>query len=161
MSLDGDDAFAGNIFESVVRAHRETGADVVQFEMKLSGVRLFNYRTAPRDVFDNEELRKEVIKGHVMWNACLVSIERGLCVRVFANLSVQFNRSLSSAEDRLQMYVTFYFARKMVILHQWGYSYYRMQKNWSREKWDRSRREDREVSNFLRVFYNCKNMDLG
>jgi hypothetical protein len=59
------------------------------------------------------------------------------------------------------MYVTFHFTRKMVILHQWGYSYLRMEKNWTRAKWDKSNREDREVSDFLRIFYNCSNMDLG
>jgi glycosyltransferase involved in cell wall biosynthesis len=87
MGLDGDDAFAGNIFDSVVRAHRETGADVVQFEMKISrnggGLNPLKGRTAPKDVLDNEELRKAVIAGNINWNTCLASIERELCLRVF------------------------------------------------------------------------------
>jgi hypothetical protein len=158
MSLDGDDAFFGNIFDSVARTHRETGADVVQFGIKRSfnggSLRALNYGRPSKDIFDNEELRKEVIAGHIMWSACLVSIERKLCMRAFDILWKRFNQSLCTSEDRLQMYVTFYFTRKLVILHQWGYLYFQMGKNWNRARWNKARKDRDDVESFLRPFYN-------
>jgi hypothetical protein len=162
MSLDGDDAFFGDIFESVVRTHRETGADVVQFEMRKSvnggPLKPCNYRTAPKAVFDNEELRKEVIAGNIMWNACLVSIERELCMRAFDIVSERFNRSVSTSEDRLLMYIAFYYTRKLVILHQWGYSYFQVRSNWTPARREKALRDVDVVERFLRPFYNQTRM---
>jgi glycosyltransferase involved in cell wall biosynthesis len=158
MSLDADDAFAPNIFDSVVRVHRETGADVVYFDTKRSvnggALRIWKWRAPPKNVFNNEELRKAAIAGKFMWNVWLVSVGRILYLRAVDVVFVRFNRSVYMGEDKLQTHVIFYFARKLVVLRQWGYSYFMTQKRWSRAQEKVFASDWNDIQSFLRLFYN-------
>jgi hypothetical protein len=162
MSLDGDDAFAGNIFDSVVRTHSETGANIVQFEMwrSLNGGPMIPFlcHKGQKDVFDNEELRREVIAGKITWSVCLVSIERELYILAIDILSKRFNRSLYWEEDRLQMYVIFHFTRKLVFLRQWGYSYFQIEHRWTLAQRKAMGRDSSDIHSFLMSLYNHSGM---
>jgi glycosyltransferase involved in cell wall biosynthesis len=163
MSLDPDDVFLGNIFESVARAHEETGADMVLFQMMLSvdGARpkLWLYRVPPKDVLGNQEIRKAVIRGRVMHNRVLLSIERELNMKAFDILSVRFRSFLFQEEDRLQTYIAFYFARKLVYLREPGYLYFRVIKKHGTARWNGLLRQVWDVRTFLKTIYGVDKMN--
>jgi hypothetical protein len=163
MSLDPDDVLLGNIFESVVRTHQETGADVVQFEImrsiNLGPVDPWDYCLIPKDVLNNEELRQAVIRGQVMWNRVLLSVERELNVEAFKIISTKFNRFLFLEEDRLQTYVIFYFTDKFVQVSQRGYLYFHMERDWPPAEDDETTTDRQEVQKFLLSFYDVSTMN--
>jgi glycosyltransferase involved in cell wall biosynthesis len=163
MSLDPDDIYLGNIFDSVVRTHRETGADVVQFRMMRSEnygrPRPYDYCGTRSGLFGNQELRQAVIEGGIMWNRVLLSVERGVNILAFEILSARFSVMLFQEEDRLQAYVIYYFARRFVSLVERGYFYFQIRSVYGPDQ-ERTIRRDREnVREFLLSFYNVSRIE--
>jgi hypothetical protein len=156
MWLDADDLYLEGILEAVFTKHRETGADVVQFQaMKCEfgkKPKFWSYRPLPDHVLNNTELNQAVKHRQLMWNLWSLSVRRELYEKVFAYLDVRWMKYCMQEEDRLISYMVFYFAEGLAPLPRAGYLYVRYGGKELGQVIQRARHL-REVRKYLQVVY--------
>jgi glycosyltransferase involved in cell wall biosynthesis len=127
--LDSDDELMNQTVEIDSRAHKLTGADMVEhkvLQVRSGGrISIFQWREAPFHEADNVTLTAALRKETMNWTLWRKMIGRHLYARALVFLGLEACQlQIVMAEDRLHATALYRFVRKFVTVDYFGYLYY-------------------------------------